>query len=245
MKPTTPRRIAAIFLVLALLAVSGCRRAEELWPSGGAKRVLVSFPPLYCFTKNIADKDVDVRCLLTAQGPHDFSPRPNDVRLVREADLILINGLGLDEWVVKMLKNGKGNLVEVAEGIPEKLLKPTAEGESHADDGHGHKHGPEDPHVWLGPPQAKAMVDVIAAKLAELDTKNKARYGERAEAYKKELDDLQAYGNAKFGNKKNRNHHCHPRVTPVFRRRFWPQGGRQHSAATGHRGGRQESSRGW
>ena len=49
------------------------------------------------------------------------------------------------------------------------------------------------------------MVDVIAVKLAELDPKNKARYGERAESYKKELDDLQAYGKAKFGNKKSRN----------------------------------------
>jgi zinc transport system substrate-binding protein len=200
-----PVRFAVLSLFLAALTVAGCRRAEDVWPTTGAKRVLVSFPPLYCFTKNVAGKDVDVRCLLTAQGPHDFSPKANDLRLVREADLILLNGLGLDEWVVKMLKNGKGNLVEVGEGIPENLLKPSALGESHADDGHGHKHGPEDPHVWLGPPQAKAMIDVIAAKLAGLDPKNKTRYGERAEAYKKELDDLQAYGKAKFSNKKSRN----------------------------------------
>jgi zinc transport system substrate-binding protein len=202
-----PLRFAVLSLFMAASTVTGCRRADDVWPSTGAKRVLVSFPPLYCFAKNVAGKDVDVRCLLTAQGPHEFikSANANETETVRKADLILANGLGLDEWIYRMLKNGKGNVVEVAEGIPQSLLKPSVEGESHGDDGHGHKHGSEDPHVWLGPPQAKAMVDVIVAKLAELDPKNKARYGERAETYKKELDDLQAYGKAKFGNKKSRN----------------------------------------
>src|SRR5882724_884046 len=99
----------ACAVVLPILGLS-CRNAEDPWPSAGKKRVLVSFPPLYCFTKNVAGADADVRCLLTLQGPHDFQPTSNDVELARKADLVFINGLGLDEWVSKLLKGGKGNI---------------------------------------------------------------------------------------------------------------------------------------
>ena len=197
--------LLGLSLLLTLLTVVGCRRADDVWPSTGAKRVLVSFPPLYCFTKNVAGNNVDVRCLLTAQGPHDFSPKPSEIMLVRMADLILINGFGLDEWIVKMLKKGKGNVFEVAEAIPEGELKASAEGADDKDDGHGHKHGAHDPHVWLGPPQAKFMVDAIATKLSELDPKNKDNYGARAQSYKKELDELLEYGKVAFKSKKSRN----------------------------------------
>src|SRR5262249_16915699 len=150
------RRGCLFLLILSLVMVSGCRRDADVWPSNGKKRVLVSFPPLYAFAKNVAGDDADVRCLLTTQGPHDFSPTSNDVRIARKADLLLINGLGLDDWVTKMLKNGQGKVVEVAETVPAEQLKHSAETEKH--DGHDHKHGDHDPHVWLGPPQAKVMV---------------------------------------------------------------------------------------
>jgi zinc transport system substrate-binding protein len=187
---------------------SGCRKAEDVWPTHGKKRVLASFPPLYCFAKNVAGNDADVRCLLTTQGPHDFSPTSNDVLVARKADLILINGLGLDEWVTKMLKNGRGKLVEVAEAIPEDQLKRMAEpaatsGEKH--EGHDHKHGEQDPHVWLGPPQARLMTLAIAAKLGEIDSVNKKSYDDRAQVYCRELEKLYEHGKAAFKDKKSRN----------------------------------------
>lgn len=203
-------RLAFRALLLVILAFSGCRRADDAWPppANGAKRVLVSFPPLYCFAKNVAGNDADVRSLLTAQGPHEFAAHanPNELQVVRKADLIFINGLGIDDWMFKLVTDKhRDKVVEVAEGIPESLLKASVEGEERLPDEHGHHHGPHDPHVWLGPPQAKAMVDVIAAKLSQLDPKNKENYAKRAEAYKKQLDDLAAYGKAQFSGKKSRN----------------------------------------
>jgi ABC-type Zn uptake system ZnuABC Zn-binding protein ZnuA len=193
--------------LVAVAGLSGCRRAEDVWPTNGKKRVLVSFPPLYCFAKSVAGNDADVRCLLTTQGPHDFSPSSNDVLIARKADLILINGLGLDEWVAKLLKKGQGKLVEVAETIPEGELKHSAEGkyEEGKHDGHEHSHGEHDPHVWLGPPQAKVMTLAIAAKLGEIDPANKKNYDDRALAYCQELDKLYEHGKAAFKDKKNRN----------------------------------------
>ncbi len=124
--------------------------------------------------------------------------------MAQKADLILINGLGLDEWVkTKLLKGKNIEIVEVGEELPATLLIHSAE--EAKDDGHGHKHGEHDPHVWLGPLQAKAMVATIEIKLGELDPKNKKNYADRAEAYGKELAKLHEYGKAQFANKKSRN----------------------------------------
>jgi len=199
------RQILGWSLLFSLLTFSGCRKAADVWPDTGKKRVLVSFPPLYCFTKNVAGEDLEVRCLLTAQGPHDFTPRPNDVLMVQKADLILINGLGLDEWITKMMGKSKATVIEVAESIPSDQLKAMAEGDGQKHEGHDHKHGEHDPHVWLGPPQAKAMVATIAAKLGAIDPKNKKNYEERAEVYGKELEKLLEHGKAAFKHKKSRN----------------------------------------
>src|SRR5947209_3361556 len=83
----TLRHVGGWSALCALVALSfwGCRRAEDVWPGTGKKRVLASFPPLYCFAKNVAGDDADVRCLLKAQGPHDFTPHANDVLLARNA----------------------------------------------------------------------------------------------------------------------------------------------------------------
>lgn len=189
------------FLVFAT-ALAGCRKAEEVWPTDGKKRVLASFPPLYCFAKNVAGPDLSVRCLLTAQGPHDFQPVAHDAEVIRKADLVLINGLDIDEWVFKF----KPRIVyEVAEAIPHEQLKVSADGGEHMHDGHDHKHGTHDPHVWLGPPQAKVMVGAIAAKLGALDPANKKNYEDRAHTYMQELDKLQAHGKAAFKDKQSRN----------------------------------------
>jgi zinc transport system substrate-binding protein len=71
-------------------------------------------------------------------------------------------------------------------------------------DGKWHEHGAEDPHYWLGPKRAKAVTDIIAAKLGEIDPANADHYTKRAADYKKKLDELQAYGDAAFAKKKNK-----------------------------------------
>src|SRR5262249_31768718 len=159
--------------ILMSLALSGCRRADDVWPNTGKKRVLTSFPPLYCFTQNVAGDDADVRCLLTLQGPHDYNLTQREILLRDKADLMVINGLGLDEWATKKKDKMHAKVVEVAELLPRDQLRPMGK---QADDGHGHGHGEFDPHVWLGPPQAKTMVAKIAAELSELDPAHKKAY---------------------------------------------------------------------
>ncbi len=180
-----------------------CRKADPIWPEQGKLRVLVSFPPLYCFAKNVAGDDADVRCLLTTKGPHDYNPDHKDIQMARGADLVLINGLELDEFVIKLAGKNEDKIVKIAEAIPQKQRLAMKEGGLvHGD--HVHPHGDHDPHVWLGPAQAKVMVERIAAELSARDLGNKKGYQERAQAYLQKLDQLQKDGAAAFKNKKNR-----------------------------------------
>src|SRR5262245_46773799 len=92
------RRSLTVFGLLgAMLAagmLSGCGKHDPGWPPGPGLRVMVSFPPLYCFTANVAGEHAHVQTLLDATGIHEYHPSPHQAIALHEADLFVINGLG-------------------------------------------------------------------------------------------------------------------------------------------------------
>jgi len=202
--------------LLAVL-VPGCSKPDR-WKdvAGGPTKVLVSFPPLYCFAKNVAGDQAKVLSLLTTQGPHDFQPTAADAVLARDANVLLYNGLELDDFVLKIASSsGNSQLaaVAVADAIPrDQRLKMAAHDHHAHDHAHGHAHGGHDhhhhgeydPHVWLGIPQAIAMVEKVDATFQKMDKANAAKYAERAAKYIDELKALQQYGKDKLAGKMNR-----------------------------------------
>jgi zinc transport system substrate-binding protein len=199
--------VAGLLLVLgAALLASSCRAPQDPWNiPGGAKHVLVSFPPLYCFAANVAGPDAKVLPLLTTVGPHDYQPTAADALKVRKADLFLVNGLELDEFIIR-LKDSSGNrnvkVVEVGEAVPESELLPMDREEHSPGAGH-HHHGDHDPHVWLGLPEAVHMVQCIRDQLSAIDPEHKDGYTQRAAAYVKELEALREHGRKVLAGKKN------------------------------------------
>jgi len=221
--------IVAVALGVAFLT-SSCNAPQSAWDAvpGGPKHVLVSFPPLYCFTKSVAGPDAKVLSLLTTVGPHDYQPTAADALKVRKADLFLIHGLELDNFVTKLI-NSSGNpnvkVVKVGEAVPEKELLAIDEEDEHdhkADAGHHHE-GKHDPHVWLGLPEAVHMVNRIRDELIAIDPEHKAGYTQRAAAYVKELEDLREYGRKVLGAKKNPKLIATHDSLRYFARSFAPQ----------------------
>lgn len=198
-------------LAAVSLGNAGCGKASDPWAKvqGGPPYVLASFAPLYCFAKNVAGDDAGVLCLLTNTGPHDYQLTPFDTLKVRKANLFLVNGLSMDDFVLKMAGDNKTvEIFKVGDALPHELLEHGAACEhKHKDkDGKECKHDCEhDPHVWLGLEQAIAMVEKIRDKLQALDPAHKDGYGQRATAYIGELKKLQEYGKEAFKDKKNRN----------------------------------------
>lgn len=191
--------------LLASLGIGGCGTKTDPWPEGKSPRVLVSFPPLYCFTTNVAGDDAAVLSLLTTTGPHDYQPVARDAAKVARADLFLVNGLTLDESFAGALKNAAGKddlrLIEVAEELPN-LIRIAHE---HHDNGPGHHHhGEFDPHAWLGITEAVHMVEHIRDALAAVNPERSATYNKNAAAYVERLQALRAEGMKQLAGKKNR-----------------------------------------
>jgi ABC-type Zn uptake system ZnuABC Zn-binding protein ZnuA len=200
----------AAALVVAMFTHVGCTKTENPWNKvpGGKLKVLVTFPPLYCFTRGVAGDDAKVETLLTTAGPHEHSPDASDAHLAFGANLFLASGLTLDDFVTDVAAHS-GNrsikIVKVADKAlaRDKLLRLQHQhGDDH--DEHGHKHGQWDPHTWLGIEQAILMVNVIRDVLKEADPAHAAGYDTRAAAYVKKLEDLQAEGKKLLDGKKNR-----------------------------------------
>jgi zinc transport system substrate-binding protein len=198
------------FAAIALLAFSGlsCTKVSDPWADmPGPPRVVVSFPPLYCFVKNIGGDDVGVITLCENTGPHQYEFNPRDSLVLKKADLFLANGLGLDRFADKLAEN-RGNAgyqyVELAEELPEKLLRDNEDEHDphhdHANADHHHD-GKHDPHVWLGIPQAINMVGQIRDLLKAKDPAHAEGYDKRAAAYVKKLEGLHADGQALLKDK--------------------------------------------
>lgn len=202
--------VMGLMLIGTAVFWSGCSKARDPWADvpGTGPKVLVSFPPLYCFTREVAGDHAQVLSMLTTTGPHDYQPVAADALKAVEADLFLVNGLGLDEFVAT-IKNSSGNkklkVVPIGDEIEHDLLIHVEHEHEHGD--HGHKHADahgHDPHIWLGIEQAKAMVNVIRDKLSEAAPEHKEAYKKNAEAYVKKLEALHQYGKEKFAGKENK-----------------------------------------
>ncbi|HYV36805.1 MAG TPA: zinc ABC transporter substrate-binding protein, partial [Gemmataceae bacterium] len=199
--------VAAVGLGLVLsFAFGGCSHGKDPWDEveGGQLKVLVSFPPLYCFTKAVADKDAKVQTLLANTGPHEHQASGSDAHWAIGANLFLANGLTLDDFVTKVANSSANKdlkVIKIAEkGIPDaKLIKGFEH--KHED---GTVHGDKDPHTWLGIEQAILMVETIRDELSTADPAHADNYKRRAGEYIEQLKKLQDDGKKLLADKKNR-----------------------------------------
>ena len=171
---------------LAAASLAGCSKSAPTAASGKL-RVLTSFLPLQSHTAAIAGGLVSVEQLLTKDaGPHDFQFTPADVRKLAEADLFIVNGQGLEQWLeVLVTKAASPQLVLVdcsATIKPEPNPKPMGSGAIHTAGGN--------PHFWLDPLLAKTQATTILGALQKAAPTHSAAFAENAAAYLKKLDAL-------------------------------------------------------
>ena len=169
----------AIIIPLSSLAVYGTNTNQQFTNSNNSKlQVISSFNPLHEFSKNVGQEKVDV-ILLVPIGvePHDWEPTVKDVQRMQQADLIIINGIGFENWVDDLEETGySGKIIDTSYGIFEKNSKHEILKES------------GDPHIWLNPVLAKTQVQNIANAFSNSDPSNEEYYQSNAAAYIKELE---------------------------------------------------------
>jgi zinc/manganese transport system substrate-binding protein len=167
---TTPAAIAGI---TAALVLAGCASSDTDTAASGSAGPGASIVATTTIWGDITRQIVEcagagqVTTLMpVGADPHDYAPSSQDVAAMVGADLVVANGLDLEEGLEKSLESAQQDGASVFEVAP--LLDPIpfgAEGE-HSDEEGEEEHSGEDPHVWLDVTRAATAAALIGAELA-------------------------------------------------------------------------------
>jgi ABC-type Zn uptake system ZnuABC Zn-binding protein ZnuA len=193
-----------VILLLALpLIVAACGGEDE---GGAPARGAVEKPVVVATTTQLGDIVREVggdaaevhQILQPNTDPHDYEPRPDDVKSVADAKIVVASGNELDHWVEELVKQAGGQPAELTiapDHTPQKV--EAAEG--------GHEHGEKedeqhageeedehalDPHWWHDPRNVEAAIGAVEAELAKAAPANAATYEANAAAYRKRVQAL-------------------------------------------------------
>ena len=179
--------ILAVWMFFAFLAPA---RAGEL-------RVLATTFPLWLITRNVLDgaDAVGLDLMIPAQAgcPHDYVLSPRAVYKLEQADIVIRNGLGMDDFLDRAPAGKPGRIVldssaglsGVLSGSPEPGAEDRGTGEIHGTDG-----SKINPHLFASPRLAALLARGIGAELARLDERNSLLYRRNAGAYAEKLERL-------------------------------------------------------
>ena len=197
------RRLIAVLRIGGLgllLLATACGPTTPTPPPGGRIIVVATTTQIRSMAEAVAGEHATVRSILTpGADAHEFEPRPSDVQAIAESRLVLKNGVGLDDWVDKLITNAGGErpLVTVTTGVP------LRQGSAHEEEGTPAGAAPGgaepageaglDPHVWFSAQNAMTMTRNIRDALAQADPANTAVYEANTTAYMQKLTELDQY----------------------------------------------------
>src|SRR3979490_2958649 len=161
---------AALCAVAAtVMTVSPVRAQEKI-------RIVASFSILGDFAKNVGGERVDVTTLVGPNSDvHVYTPAPADAKKIADAKLVIINGLGLEGWLPRLVQSSgsKAAIVTASNGIAPRKLGSDA-----------------DPHAWQSVVNAKMYVANIRDALGAADPANAGVYRANVDVYLAKLDGL-------------------------------------------------------
>jgi zinc/manganese transport system substrate-binding protein len=175
-------RIMTIAITL-LLAPYPVNAAEKI-------KIVTSFSILADMAEHIGGDNVTVESLVGAgEDAHAFNPSPTDVTDLVRADLIIINGLGFEGWLDRLMSSTQNmpKIVVASAGISPLNAEDEKQGHKH---NHGHDHGELDPHAWQNVANARIYAKNIASALIAKDPDRKSIYEANLARYDSDLEKL-------------------------------------------------------
>jgi ABC-type Zn uptake system ZnuABC Zn-binding protein ZnuA len=199
------KTFVALLATVALTACAGATPTMAPSPSATALaspspdpqpaqlRVVTTTTVLADFVGQVAGDRAVVHALVPAGvDSHTFDPSPGDAARVSQADLLVMNGLGLDEWLQAFIDQaGAGDvpLIELAEDLEgvDYLESDEHHDDDHDDDEDEHAYNP---HLWMNVQYARLYVGRLADELSTVDPAGEADYRVNAAVYDAELEEL-------------------------------------------------------
>ena len=178
MKRLSTRYTSLLALALILAGstlVSGC--GEDDAGAGSGRTVVATTTQVADFVRNVGGRRVDVHQILHPNAdPHEYEPRPSDIKSVTGAALAVRSGGDLDDWLQDVLDNAGGDA---------RVLILSERVRTRRDDA-----GDLDPHWWQDPRNAELAVTAIRDALAKADPDGAATYRRNAARYLRRLERL-------------------------------------------------------
>ncbi|MCD9536662.1 metal ABC transporter solute-binding protein, Zn/Mn family [Photobacterium carnosum] len=165
--------IQTVLTAVALFVSFSSAAAEKL-------TVGITLQPYYSYVQAVVGDKADILPLVDAGfNPHNYLPQPNDLRRLKQMDVIVVNGIGHDDFALKVIAAANRDDLVVIKANNDVPLLP-AMGQSVGD-------GAVNPHTFVGLSTTIQKVYTIANKLAELDPDNAIEYRKNARNYAKKF----------------------------------------------------------
>ncbi|GAB3620192.1 metal ABC transporter substrate-binding protein [Glutamicibacter endophyticus] len=170
------RAVTASLAAILLVLITGCSATDPQSVADKRPMVLTTFTVLADIAQNVAGDHLRIESI-TKYGAeiHGYEPTPDDLRRAAGADLILDNGLNLEAWFAKFVRDIRAPHVTVSEGI-----EPIAIAEGEAG-------GHPNPHAWMSPLNVKVYVQNMVKAFSELDPEHAAEYRRNGQEYQRKL----------------------------------------------------------
>lgn len=177
MRPEHPALASRRRLLAAGLGLAAAGRSPAA-PAAAAPplQVVASFSILADMARQVGGDAAVVHALV---GPdvdaHAFQPAPSDAQRLARADLVLINGLGFEGWIDRLIRVSgyRGPVAVATRGIEPRRVGASA-----------------DPHAWQDPRHGRRYVENIRAALANARPADAAGFAARAAAYAARIDEI-------------------------------------------------------
>ena len=169
------KKIIIIFILLSIV-LAGCSQQSS--------KIVATTLPVYEFSAALCEgTKITVSRLISERVSclHDYSLQVAQMQAIEAAQVVIINGAGLEEFL--------GGILDSKSVIDSSANLVLSCGLEH--DGHEHEH---DPHIWLSPKNAKQMCKTICGELSALYPAHRKQFEENLDSLLSRLDALQAYG---------------------------------------------------
>jgi ABC-type Zn uptake system ZnuABC Zn-binding protein ZnuA len=185
-----------VSILVAALAASACGDDDG---SAGSKAtgsvvndrlvVVTTVAPVTSIAANVGGNRVTIHGVVPeGTNSHTFEPVPSDAKVLAEADVIFINGLGLEDPTEELAEENK----PASTPIVELGSMTIPESEYIYDFSFPRKDGKPNPHLWTNPPMAKRYAEIVADELAELDPTNGSYYRSNYDKFAAKIAELDA-----------------------------------------------------
>ncbi|MDO5755322.1 MAG: zinc ABC transporter substrate-binding protein [Tissierellia bacterium] len=177
----------SLLLLVLILLITACGVKEGKDQQNDESVVYTSFYPLEYMAERIAGGKIKVHNIMAlGASVHGWEPTAKDMAGLSDADLLIINGLGLEPWLDDVRGSVSTTIIDSSNGVDAIVLQE--EDHDHGD----HDHGEYDPHIWLAPKNAIIQSENIKNAFVDLVPEEKEYFEKNFEELTMELEGLDA-----------------------------------------------------